>query len=158
MKENCLTQKVECLCVTTVWRTHRALVPREQHHSHHCAVSLVLEPPSWQFKQQNRQCWTPTQQRIRKDVTPQPGALLLKVDGDSKPCQNSCSHSILEQTGISVGDIHSTMVNASSAMTRQNVRHNTITKGQKMHTLLLDADAFHCQESGMVGKAGSRAS
>ena len=76
---------------------------------------------------------------------------LLRVNCDSPPYKNSYYHSILEQTGMSVGDVHSTMVNASFALTQPNMRHNVFIKEQTLYTLFLDADAFN-RRSGKADK------
>ena len=67
---------------------------------------------------------------------------LLRVENDFPHCKNSHYNSILEQTGLSVGDVQSTMGNASYASTQTGTRHVMFVKEQTMHTLFLDADAF----------------
>ena len=65
----------------------------------------------------------------------------LKVDGDSLPHKDSHCHSILEAAGKSVGEVHSTMENASCAITRTFGHHDMFVKGQTLCCLFLDIDA-----------------
>ena len=69
---------------------------------------------------------------------------LLRVENDFPHHKNSHYNSILEQTGLSVGDVQSTMENASHALTQTGTRHVMFVKEQTMHTLFLNADAFIC--------------
>ena len=69
----------------------------------------------------------------------------LKVDGDSPPYDNSYYHSILEAAGKSVGEVQSTMENASCAITRTKKSHDMFIKNQTLYCLFLDTVALkHC--------------